>query len=69
MLRYAMYVTVNIVFIQLIVVTLIWPPKELRNRLVARARKRLCTTVIHHSQQEIWCFGDFALNLDLFSYT
>ena len=28
------------------IVILVWPPKELRNRLVARGRKRLCTTVL-----------------------
>src|SRR6218665_2336099 len=52
MLRYAMYVTVNIIFIHFdmhsfdmsYILTLVWPPKGLKNRLVARCRKRLCTT-------------------------
>ena len=52
MLRYAVYVTVNIVFIHFdkhsfdisYIVTPVWPPRGLRNRLVARGRKRLCTT-------------------------
>jgi len=26
------------------IVTPVWPPKGFRNRLVARGRKRLCTT-------------------------
>jgi len=51
MLRYAMYVTVNIIFIHFdmhsfdmsYILTLVWPPKGLRNRLVARGRKRLGT--------------------------
>src|SRR6218665_453574 len=54
MLRYAMYVTVNIIFIHFdmhsfdmsYILTLVWPPKGLRNRLVARGRKRLCTTAL-----------------------
>jgi len=32
------------------IVTLVWPPKELRNRLVARGRKRLCTTGLNYNQ-------------------
>jgi len=52
MLRYAMYFTVNIIFIKFdkhsfdisYIVTLVWPPKRLRNRLMARGRKRLCIT-------------------------
>jgi len=28
------------------IVRLVWPPKGLGNRLVARGRKRLCTTVL-----------------------
>jgi len=55
MLRYAMYVTVNIIFIHFdmhsydisYIVPLVWPTKGLRNRLVARGRKRLCTTGIN----------------------
>src|SRR6218665_2679665 len=53
-----MYVTVSIIFIQFdilsfaisYVVTLVWPPKRLRNRIVARGRKRLCTTGLTHSK-------------------
>jgi len=52
MLRYAMYVTVNIIFIHFdmhsfdmsYILTLVWPPKGLRNRLVASGRESLCTT-------------------------
>jgi len=57
MSRYAMYDTVNIIFIHFgmhsfdisYIVTPVWPPKGFRNRLVARGRKRLCTTVVGHS--------------------
>src|SRR6218665_3282216 len=28
------------------IIALVWPPKKLRNRLVARGRKRLCTTAL-----------------------
>src|SRR6218665_2400061 len=48
MLGYAMCVTVNTIFINfdiyLTYVTLVRPPNRLRNQLVARGRKRLCTT-------------------------
>jgi len=54
MLRYSIYVSVNMIFINfdkdsfdisyMYIVTLVWPPKGLRHRLVARSRKRLCTT-------------------------
>src|SRR6218665_3241732 len=63
MLRCAMYLNVNIIFINfdkhsfdigpiiynvsyMYIVTLVWPPKGLRNLIVARGRKRLCTTVL-----------------------
>src|SRR6218665_175951 len=54
-IRYAMHVTVYIIFINFdkhsfeisYIVTLVWPPKGLRNRLVARGRKRLCTTALY----------------------
>ena len=66
MLRYAMYIrpTVNIIFIYfdmhsfdisyMYIVTLVWPPKGLRNRLVARGRKRLCTTGIAATAAVNW---------------
>src|SRR6218665_1130089 len=47
------YSSVNIIFINFdkylkfdisYIFTLVWPPKRLRNQLVARGRKRLCTT-------------------------
>jgi len=61
-----MYVTVSIIFIQFdilsfdisYVVTLVWPPKRLRNRIVARGRKRLCTTGIEQSA-EMMDLSDF----------
>jgi len=49
------YSSVNIIFINFdkylkfdisYIFTLVWPPKRLRNQLVARGRKRLCTTVL-----------------------
>jgi len=65
MLRGAMYVTVNIIFIHFdihsfdisYVVTLDWPPKGLRNRLVARGRKRLCTTDLHLQLRQFLLFS------------
>ena len=66
MLRYAVYVTVNIIFIHVdmhsldisYIVTLVWPPKlarGLRNRLVARGRKRLCMlALIYYSILQVW---------------
>src|SRR6218665_2610912 len=51
------YSSVNIIFINFdkylkfdisYIATLVWPPKRLRNHLVARGRKRLCTTAVSH---------------------
>src|SRR6218665_117538 len=47
------------------IIALVWPPKKLRNRLVARCRKRLCTTVLrrHMAHRPSMSFMSVLYNL------